>query len=210
MISFLEELNFSELMLIIVAILLLIQFIPSLIKSWEDLQQKMGWQKSSDIKEKEQGERIKKLEDRLNALENKVDNTANQFLQNQQKYHGQSIEIRDELTDSISKMSERQEQIIERVDALAEQTRKYQLADIRETLMQAYRYYTSDATNELHSWTELEQHAWLEQYDVYVGNKGNGYIQGTVKKEMDKLRVISLDDYEGMAELMSSRAQQIK
>ena len=207
MISFLEGLSFSELMLVFVAILLLIQFIPSFMESWDKLHQKTGWQKSSDIKEKEQGDKIKKLEDRLDKLEKKVDTTANEFLHNQEEYHGQSIEIRGELAESINKMAERQQEIIERVDALAEQTRKYQLADIRETLMQAYRYYTSDATNELHSWTELEQHAWLEQYDVYVGNNGNGYIQGTVKKEMDKLRVIQLDDYEAMAELMASRTQ---
>ena len=56
-------------------------------------------------------------------------------------------------------------------------------------------------------WTELEKHAWDEQYDVYVSNKGNGYMQNTIKPEMDKLRVISLDDYETMAELMASRTK---
>ena len=210
MISFIENLGFSDLMLVIVAVLLLIEFVPKLKKQWDDFHKETGWSKTSEIKEKEQGEKIKKLEDRLDKLEKKVDCTASEFLHNQEEYHGQSIEIRGELADAISKMAERQEQIIERVDALAEQNRKYQLADMRETLLQAYRYYTSDSTNALKSWTELEKHAWCEQYEVYVENKGNGYIQGTVKKEMDKLRVISLDDYEGMAELMSSRAQQIK
>lgn len=207
MISFLEGLSFSELMLIFVAILLLIQFIPSFMESWDKLQQKMGWQKSSDIKEKEQGERIKKLEDRLNALEVKVDCTAGDFLQNQQTFHGQSIKIRNELADSISKMAERQEQIIERVDALAEQNRKYQLADTRETLLQAHRYYTSSISNPLKKWTNIEAHAWNEQYETYKDNGGNGYMESDVKPDMDKLDIVRFDDYESMAELMTSRSQ---
>lgn len=207
MITFLEGLNFSELMLIIVAILLLIQFIPSLIKNWEDLQQKMGWQKSSDIKEKEQGERIKKLEDKLNALELKVDRTAGDFLQNQQTFHGQSIKIRNELADSISKMAERQMELIQRVEELYEQSRKYQLTDMRETLLQAHRYYTGESTNPLKMWTEIEQHAWYEQYEVYVSAKGNSYVEDTVKPEMDALKIIYLNDYEGMQKLMASRSQ---
>lgn len=207
MISFLEGLSFSELMLVFVAILLLIQFIPSFMESWDKLHQKTGWQKSSEIKDKEQGEKIKKLEDRLDKLEKKVDCTASEFLHNQEEYHGQSIEIRGELADSISKMAERQEQIIERVDALSEKTRKYQLADMRETLLQAHRYYTSDITNPLHKWTDIEAHAWNEQYETYKDNGGNGYMESDVKPDMDKLDIVRFDDYESMAELMTSRSQ---
>ena len=135
MISFIENLGFSDLMLVFIGVLLLIEFVPKLKKQWDDFHKETGWSKTSEIKEKEQGEKIKKLEERLDKLEQKVDCTANEFLNNQKKYHGQSIEIRSELADSINKMAERQQEIIERVDSLAEQNRKYQLADTRETLL---------------------------------------------------------------------------
>ena len=78
---------------------------------------------------------------------------------------------------------------------------------MRETLLQAHRYYTNPSTNVMMAWTEMEKHAFNEQYDVYISNKGNSYVENTVKPEMDKLRVISLDDYEAMAELMVSRSK---
>lgn len=205
MISFIENLGFSDLMLVLVAVLLLIEFIPKLKKQWDDFHKETGWSKTSEIKEKEQGEKIKKLEERLEKLEEKVDCTASEFLHNQEEYHGQSIEIRGELAESINKMAERQEQIIERVDALAERTRKYELADIRETLLQAYRYYTNPLTNPMMGWTAMEAHAFWEQYSNYEDRGGNGYMAGTVKPDMNKLIEIQMDDYERMAELMESR-----
>ena len=148
-------------------------------------------------------ERINSLEKRADTLEE----SAKKFKDDRVNDRAQSHEIQGKWMDIVNDINDKQDKIIKRVDDLAEQNRKYQLADIRETLLQAYRYYTSDSTNPLKMWSELEFHAWSEQYDVYVANKGNGYIQGTVKKEMDKLRVVPLDDYELMAELMSSRTR---
>lgn len=210
MISFIENLGFSDLMLVIVAVLLLIEFVPKLKKQWDDFHKETGWSKTSEIKEKEQGEKIKKLEDRLDKLEKKVDCTASEFLHNQEEYHGQSIEIRGELADAISKMAERQEQIIERVDALAEQTRKYELADIRETLIQAHRYYTSPIINPTFCWTSMESHSFWEQYNNYVERNGNGYIENTVAPDMHKLNEIPMDDFERISALMESRHQKNK
>ena len=73
--------------------------------------------------------------------------------------------------------------------------------------MQAHRYYTNENANPLLGWTEIESHAFDEQYEVYVQNGGNGYMQNTVRPDMDKLKVISLNDYESMAELMASRSK---
>lgn len=151
-----------------------------------------------------------KIEQRLTELETRATNleaSAKKFNDDRISDRAQSRGYQDEWIHVVHEMSEKQDQMIARIDELSEQNRKYQLADIRETLLQAYRYYTSESTNRMHAWSELEQHAWEEQYEVYVQNRGNGYIQGVVKKEMDKLRVIPLDDYETMSELMASRTQ---
>lgn len=147
--------------------------------------------------------RLTTLEARASGLEA----SAKKFGDDRVHDREQSFEKQHYYDDMILAVSAKQDAIIERVDALAEQNRKYQLADIRETLLQAYRYYTSESTNPMRSWSEMESHAWEEQYRVYEQNGGNSYMQHTVKPEMDKLRVISLDDYKLMAELMASRTK---
>ena len=107
----------------------------------------------------------------------------------------------------INSVAETQKEIIKKVDSLAEQSRKYQLADIRETLLQAYRYYTGDSTNRLKAWTEMEANAFWEQYATYKDHGGNGYMESVVKPEMNKLRVIPLSDVDAISELMESRHQ---
>lgn len=205
MINFIEGLNFSDFMLIVVAILLLIGYIPQLKKQWDSFHFETGWSKTSEIKEKEQGEKIKKLEEKLNALEIKVDSTANQFLNDQQKFHCQSIDIRNELAESIDRMAERQDELIKRVDDLAEQNRKYELDDIRETLIKAYNYYTNPKANPNKMWTKMEAHAFWEQYNNYTDRRGNSYVVDTVAPAMHCLEVIDMDDYTKIAELMESR-----
>ena len=151
-----------------------------------------------------------KVEQRLVALEKRatdLEASAKKFNEDRVHDREQSRGYQNEWISVVHEMSEKQDKLIERIDDLAEKTRKYQLADIRETLLQAYRYYTSEATNGLFAWTEIEQHAWDEQYAVYVSSGGNSHMQQKVKPEMDKLRVVHIDDYEAMAELMASRAQ---
>ena len=162
-----------------------------------------GLETKKAIKERELNEKITQLENDIKELQG----SAKKFNDDRVNDRAQSFQKQTTLTDMINKISDTQAEIIKKVDDLAEQSRKYQLADIRETLLQAYRYYTSESTNPLKSWSELEHHAFMEQYAVYEANKGNSYMQHTVKPEMDKLRVVSLDDYETMAELMSSRTK---
>ena len=150
------------------------------------------------------------VEERLAALEARAHNleaSAKKFNDDRVHDREQSFEKQHYYDDIIKVVADKQDAIIKSVEALAEQNRKYQLADMRETLLQAYRYYTSPSTNALLCWTEMEKHAFDEQYEVYILNKGNSYIENTVKPEMDKLRVIDLDDYEMMEKLMASRTK---
>ena len=188
------------------AILVLFLFLilsVSLVETLKKLPALFGFETKAAIKEREVNDKITKLENDIKELQG----SAKKFNDDRVSDRKQSIDIQNHLTQLIDSVTDTQKEIIKKVDSLAEQSRKYQLADMRETLLQAHRYYTSNSTNELRMWTELEKHAWDEQYDVYVSNKGNGYMQNTIKPEMDKLRVVSLDDYETMAELMSSRTK---
>ena len=133
--------------------------------------------------------------------------SAKKFNEDRVHDREQSFEKQHTLTDMIDKVTATQNEIIKKVDKLAEDNRKYELADIRETLLQAYRYYTSESTNRLRAWTEMESHAFWEQYDNYKERGGNGYMESVVKTDMNKLRVIPLSDVDSISELMESRHQ---
>ena len=177
----------------------------------------IGYENTKVRLEKERDEKIEKLDTEYKKLETKIEKleTENAKLHkyikkiedNMTGYREQSLQIQNHWTQSIGSITDTQKELIKKIDNLAEQNRKYQLADIRETLLQAYRYYTSESTNSLRMWTEIESSAFWEQYETYKDNGGNGYMESVVRPEMNKLKVISLDDYDKISELMSSRTQ---
>lgn len=188
---------------IFLIILLILIFAVAIMETLKKLPALFGFETKTTIERRELNDKIKQMENDIKALQG----SAKKFNEDRVHDRKQSFDYQHEYVDLINKVTDTQKEIIKKVDSLAEQSRKYQLADMRETLLQAYRYYTSNSTNPLKMWTELEKHAFQEQYDVYIANGGNSYMQHTVRPEMDNLRVVSLDDYELMAELMASRTQ---
>ena len=187
----------------IVVLLTFLIFAILLIEALKKLPSVFGFETKAAIKERELNEKITNMENDIKALQG----SAKKFNEDRVNDRAQSFNYQHEYMDIVNSLNTKQDQMLEQIKDLAEQNRKYQLADTRETLLQAHRYYTSESTNPLKIWTELEKHAWDEQYDVYINNRGNGYMQNTIKPEMDKLRVVSLNDYETMAELMASRTK---
>ena len=206
---------------VVLTLLLLLVFFVALMELWKKFISLTGFETKTAKKERVLNEKLESLEKKINDNAKDIETlqgSAKQFKEDRVHDREQSFEkqgdidkkidnVQTSLTSIINSITATQQEIIKKVDSLAEQSRKYQLADMRETLIQAYRYYTGDSTNPLKKWSELEHHAFMEQYDVYVSNGGNSYIQTVVKTEMDKLCVVSLDDYQAMAELMVSRTK---
>ena len=202
LINVIEQLNTFGLFTVLLIFCLVVLGIIFAVKTFKEASGLFGKSHRQLLDEKFEA-KIKELEGKVSSLEA----SAKKFNNDRINDRAQSFEIQDKWMDIVHEISDKQNQIIERVDSLAEQNRKYQLADMRETLLQAYRYYTNTSTNGLLAWTEIEWHAWNEQYDVYISSKGNSYVENTVKPEMDKLRIIRLDDYKGISELMASRTK---
>ena len=201
-INVLEELNTFGFFTVLLIFCLVVVGIISAIKTFKEASGLFGKSHRQLLDEKFES-KIKELEGKVSSLEA----SAKKFNDDRVHDRAQSFEIQDKWMDIVHEINDKQNQIIERVDSLAERTRKYELADIRETLIQAHRYYTSPITNRLHSWTAMEAHAFWEQYNNYVERKGNGYIENTVAPDMHKLIEIPMSDYEAIAELMESRHQ---
>lgn len=177
----------------ILVFLFSIIFVSAFVEVKKILCEYFGIETKRSLKEKKRDEEIEKLKADVSKLQ-----------ENRTHDREQSFKIQGQLTDLIKEVSEKQDCLIDRVDALAEQNRKYELDDIRETLLQAYRYYTG-SSNPMKAWTEMESHAFWEQYQNYVDRQGNGYIKGTVAPAMHKLNKIPMDDLDRVSELMESR-----
>ena len=206
---------------VVFTLLLLLVFFVAFMELWKKFISFLGIETKAAIKERELNEKLEDLEKKINDNAKDIETlqgSAKKFNEDRVHDREQSFEkqgsidkkisdVQTGLTDMINSVAETQKEIIKKVDSLAEQSRKYQLADIRETLLQAYRYYTGDSTNRLKAWTEMEANAFWEQYATYKDHGGNGYMESVVKPEMNKLRVIPLSDVDAISELMESRHQ---
>lgn len=202
MVALWEQLSAIGFSNVILSLLIVVALICAIIKGFQELLKILGLELKSERLKRESEERIKKLEDRVVTLEG----SAKKFNEDRVHDREQSFNYQHEYMEIVNGITQKQDEILNRVDELYEQNRKYQLADMRETLLQAHRYYTGDS-NPLKMWTEIEHHAWNEQYDVYTSAKGNSYVEETVKPEMDSLKIVYLNDYDGMAKLMASRSK---
>lgn len=184
----------------ILVFLFSIIFVAAFVEVKKILCDYFGIETKHSLKDKKRDEEIGNLKADVSKLQEDV----KQFNENRTHDREQSLKIQGQLTDLIKEVSEKQDCLIERVDALAEQNRKYELDDIRETLLQAYRYYTG-SSNPMKAWTEMESHAFWEQYQNYEQRGGNDYMHSTVAPAMHKLNKIPLDDFDRVSELMESR-----
>lgn len=117
----------------------------------------------------------------------------------------QSLEIQKDLADSIALLKQSNEELQRHLKELSERTKKYELADTRDKLLQSYRYYTSAIKNPRGAWTELEKEAFFELFGSYEDSGGNGFMHTTVQPEMNKLIVVPMNQSEGISNLMHSR-----
>ena len=117
----------------------------------------------------------------------------------------QSLEIQKDIADSIALLKQSNEELQKQLQELSERTKKYELADTRDKLLQSYRYYVSAIKNPKGAWTELEKEAFFELFGSYEDSGGNGFMHTTVQPEMNKLIVIPMTSSEEIANLMHSR-----
>lgn len=117
----------------------------------------------------------------------------------------QSFEVQKQLTDSIRTIAEKQSQMNEQIMKLDERNRKYELSSTRSELLKQYRYFANKNINPMLAWTEMEKHAFDDQFESYIQSGGNSFLVSVVQPAMEKLDVILMEDSERIAQLYQSR-----
>lgn len=106
-----------------------------------------------------------------------------------------------ELSESLEKSNSKLDQVADKIDVLSEDVRiqkeiqnACKVNELRDRLLQMYRYYTSKVTNPSGTWNEMEADAFWNLFGDYEAKGGNGHMHTVVQPAMNKLTVIKLDE----------------
>lgn len=126
-------------------------------------------------------ERITKLEDKHNS---DIDQ-SNLYIQTLQEY----IES---LNSQIEQINQKLDSTNRELRTQKDESNHTKINELRDRLLQSYRYYTSPKTNPSFSWNEMEAEAFWAMFEDYEKRGGNGYMHTDVEPAMRRLTITNL------------------
>ena len=129
-------------------------------------------------------EREAKLEESYDCVHNKYP-----------EYRQQSLQIQKDLTARMDNMGQAIDGLAKSLAAMKEVTDRRERNRIRDRLLQAYRYYTSQDANPGQSWNNMEAEAFWEMFKDYEDANGDGFMHTVVQPAMQKLKVVDVLDH---------------
>ena len=121
------------------------------------------------------------------------------------KWREQSIERQKEFTRAIDKLQQNQAEITRELKEIEERRKKTKRNELRDRLLQTYRYFTNKEKNPLLAWSEMEAEAFWKVFGDYEEAGGDGDMHTTVQPAMRRLEVVPMHEQERVSALMQSR-----
>lgn len=100
------------------------------------------------------------------------------------QYRAQSLKIQDELRGEIAELRSSQQQTAARLQKMDEEQRTLKRNELRDRLLEAYRYYTGKGT-----WNIMEADVFWELFSDYEKLGGDGFVHGKIEPAMRALPV---------------------
>lgn len=107
------------------------------------------------------------------------------------QYRAQSLKIQDGLRGEIAELRSTQQQTAQRLQEMEESQRTLERNELRDRLLQGYRYYTGQG-----SWNVMEAEAFWELFREYEQRKGDGHMHKVVEPAMAALPVLPISTLE--------------
>ncbi len=107
------------------------------------------------------------------------------------EYRAQSLKIQDELRGEIAELRSSQQQTAQRLQKMDEEQRTLKRNELRDRLLEAYRYYTSKG-----AWNIMEADVFWELFRDYEKLGGDGFVHGTIEPAMRALPVLPISTQE--------------
>lgn len=136
------------------------------------------------------------------------DEKIQKILDQESKYpewRRQSIGIQEKLTDRLDNIEQSQKSVIRRLEEIEAERKRQKCNELRDRLLQAYRYYTNQDVNPRCAWSEMEASAFWDMFGDYEKNGGDGHMHTVVQPAMRALAVIQMEEQDKVTELMQSR-----
>lgn len=110
-----------------------------------------------------------------------------------------------ELKEKFLGLEERQKQAELRQAESEAAIKEQKLNELRDRLLQSYRYYVSKEKNPLGQWTEMEHEVFEGLFRSYEQLGGNGFVHSVVRPEVELLEIIPMSEKDKVLTLMKSR-----
>ncbi len=107
-------------------------------------------------------------------------------------YREQSLEKQASIEKHFSDIDNKIDNLIQMVNAQHEETREIKRNELREKLLNMYRFYTSIEQNPKQEWNEMEAEVFWDLFKDYEKLGGNGFMHNTVKPAMKALKVVTI------------------
>lgn len=132
MISTLNEINSQGIFTIILCVVLVLLLIVEGTKLWKGTLESLDLKSGKELRENAVNERI-------DTLENELEKVKTTFLDNQETYHGQSIEIRNDLQKNQENLSKQMTELSNMINDFAKTSKECTVASFRSSLWRMHR-----------------------------------------------------------------------
>ncbi|WP_418564988.1 hypothetical protein [Holdemanella biformis] len=136
MISVLNEINSQGIFTIILCVVLVLLLIVEGTKLWKGTLESLGLKTNKELQEQS-------LNKRLDELEHKIKIVENSFMNNQEVYHNQSIEIRNHLQENQENLSNQITELSTVINDFATTSKECTVASFRSSLWRMHRDFVS-------------------------------------------------------------------
>lgn len=152
-----------------------------------------------DYREKENAkedfiEKVNNHEVEIKAIKKHHEDDMQINYNNQLKYREQSLEKQAQINRSFEDIDNKIEKLTELILTQHEETKRLKCNELRDKLLNSYRYFTSLEHNPEQVWNEMEAEAFWHLFSDYEEMGGNGFMHQTVKPAMEKLTIIKISD----------------
>jgi hypothetical protein len=129
---------------------------------------------------------------KIKDLRNYHDTDMKDFNDRQLQYRQQSLEKQRIIDDHFKEIDTKLGNIMEMLNEQYEETKQIKRNELREKLLNMYRFYTSLENNPKQEWTEMEAEVFWDLFEDYEFLGGNGFMHETVKPAMLALKVVTI------------------
>lgn len=120
--------------------------------------------------------------------------TALEAVSKYPEYRAQSIRVQQELERKIGELKQSQDENTKRLKDMEKNQNRQKRNELRDRLLQSYRFYTDKRRNPKQVWNRMEAEAFWELFGDYEAVDGDGYIHTVVQPAMNLLKIVEMDD----------------